>query len=373
MEGFTDKVQIELMINDRIFPFDHVNILETIHMSCSTRISTPMLYMKIIDSSNWLSKTQDLLDGTPISITYIVQGVKTTRQFRLHSFKEQLAPSGVSYTIDGYLDTVPYWLMTTSDPITGSSNFVIESIANTCQITYAGTKTADSMTWIPMNKRYHQFAHDVASHGFVDEQSCMQLAYDLDDVLIYSNVAENKDVKKTFLTAKYDEKTYTVTDFQPKAKSGLMNAISGYAEEQHEQSILTLTPTVTNKASVKSLTSKLLMNKGIYNTINKQGKVFYRPINAGNTHENYWLAYYQNKRLSNLYSFGMDLVIAQPSTNVRLLDFINYEARLQDGQITAYSGKYLVTARVVYIQGNNYYEKFEVSRQGVNAPVETQL
>ncbi len=373
MDGFSDKVQIELVINGRKFPFDQVNILETLHMSCSTKVSTPMMFMKLIDSAHWLSKTQDLLDGTPISITYIVQGIKKVRNFRLHSFKESLAPSGIAYSIDGYLDTVPYWLKSVSQPVIGSSDFILQSIANDCRINYKGTKTSDSMTWFPINKKYHEFAGEVAAHGFVNEQSCMQLAYDLDDVLIYANLAEDKAIKGFFLTAKYDENTYTVTDFQPKSKTGLMNAVSGYAEEMREQSILTITPDITNKAKVKSLTSRLMLNKNIHKTVDQQGQVYFRPIDAGNTHENYWSAYYQNKRLANMYGFGLDLVIAQPSEGVQLLDVINYEARLQDGQVTAYSGKYVVTARVIFIHGNNYFEKFEVCRQGINAVVESQI
>jgi hypothetical protein len=255
--------------------------------------------------------------------------------------------------------------------IRGTSNDVIGQIASTCGVDYLGTKTSDGQVWIQKNRKYNEYASAIADHGYIDGQSCMHLGYDIDNKLIYSNIVEKKNPTAVFLTSKYTQNTYTVTDFQVLNRSGLMNTISGYAEAIRDQSIFSTTSTLTDEVDVVRQTQKLMLHSDVYDAVT-QSRVFFRPINAGNVHSNYQIAKYQNKRIANLYSLNVEVVVSQPTENVRLLDNVVYESKMQDGRNTAYSGNYIVTSRVIYIQGFNYNEKFELTRQGLNIAANSQ-
>jgi hypothetical protein len=373
MSGFSDRVGIQIFINGREFPLDRVNSFETLHISCSARLFIPMMNLRIRDAARWLSKTQDLVDGVPIIITYENQGVRRTHRFRLHNFTDVQDSTGISYSIDGYLDNPLWWLASDVQIIKGTSNEVIARIAEKCKLDYRGTKTTDSQLWAQKNKKYHEFAKTVTRHGYVDNESCMVLAYDLDDKLFYTNVSVKKEAVAKFFTARFDQNAYTVTDVQNKNRSGIMNNISGYAEGVRNQSLFNLNQSsLKDKVDAVKLSQKLMLHSDLYNLVN-QSRVFFRPIDAGNVHSNYDAAAYQNKRIANLYAFNVEVTIAEPTKDVRLLDFVDFEAKTQDGQVAAMSGRYIVTSRVIYIQGINYNEKFELTRQGLNTTAESQI
>jgi hypothetical protein len=88
--------------------------------------------------------------------------------------------------------------------------------------------------------------------------------------------------------------------------------------------------------------------------------VRYSPIDPGNVHSDYEKALYQNRRLANLFQNRIDVVTPERTT-LGVLDYVNLTLDLS----TSYSPKrfnldYWITSHVVYIHGNNYYEKFEL-------------
>ncbi len=368
-----DRVELQLIFNGKEFPFDRVNSLDFLHMSCSTRLSIPMIHVRVKDAAEWFSKNQDLVDGAPIVVTIIVQGQSRTFRFRLNKFKELLSGDGVTYDIDGYYNAPGYWLASTSEGFTGSSDTVLKEIATRTGIgEYVGTPTADSQLWQTTNKKYHEFARHIAGHGYVNDTSCMQLAYDLSNTLIYKNVGERTASTSTFLASKYKQNTYTATDFRVTSNSGIYNAVSGYAEEVRFTDPVKGVQGLLDKVQSNKLSMKMMMNDAIYKGVD-QARVRFRPIGAGNVNESYEKAEYQNRRLANLFSFGAEIVTPDVTTT-KLLDFIEYEVAVpENGTVNAYSGTYLVTSRAIMIQGINYFEKFEVVRQGLNGTANTQV
>jgi hypothetical protein len=108
----------------------------------------------------------------------------------------------------------------------------------------------------------------------------------------------------------------------------------------------------------------------LYNTALKsdlgRGPVRFGPIDVGNVHAKYERASYQNVRYRNLFSLGLDLLIALP-TDITLLEQINFSIQNEDtSQDTANSGVYAVTGHSLYIQGANYCEKVGIVRHGTN-------
>jgi hypothetical protein len=372
MYRIKDRVELQLFFNGEEFPFNEVNAFDFIHMSCSTKLGVPMIHLRVKDTAQWLAKKQSLVDGAIISVTLDVHNVKNTYRFRLNTHKEQQGPTGPVYEIDGYFDAPEYWLKSVTEPHTGTSNSIISSMASKCRLKYDGTNTSDNQTWWAKNRKVFQFCLDITKHGYANDGSCMQLGLDLDGILRYRNVAQTRPVAASFVVGEYHPKTYVVTDFAPRNLAGMFNSMTGYAEEVHAPSVFSpdLNPLID--ALAKKLTTKMMMNSDVKKTISRS-RVIFKPIDCGNVHPQYDKAYYQNMRLSNLYSFGLDAVTPDYTT-VRLFDYIDFSANEPSQRgIRAYSGKYIVASRAIYVTGANYYEKFEFVRQGVNASVDNQL
>lgn len=371
---FKNRLELYLLFGEKEFPFAPVNSLDFLHMSCSVSLAVPMLHFKVKDVAKWMVKNQVLVDGAVIKIILKVQGSSRTYQFRLNSFKEILDPTGPTYEVDAYYDAITWWLASSADMTRGTSADVIESIATKCNFpNFFKTNTADYQVWIQRNMRYHEYASFIASHGYLNDNSCMQLAFDLSGNLIYKDVTDKRSVSEVFSTAKYQEGSLIATDFKVKNRSGLLNALSGYADEMLAPSVITGgSPDIFKTVPITKLTNKLMVNADIYNNVEK-GRVLYAPVDCGNVHANYIKAKYQNARIASTYAFGLELITPQIS-KVSLLDFIQFVSQ-QPGEKSdnAFSGTYLVTSRVVYIQGINYYEKIEAVRHGLNAAVNSQM
>jgi len=368
-----NRLGIQIIINQKEFPFDRVNALDFLHMCCSTRLDIPMLHFRVKDAAKFLVADQDLIDGAAIQINIVIRNQIQSFSFRLHTFKQIFDTTGPSYDIDAYLDSVSYWLATTSKAVSGSSNTVLSQIAQNCGISYyVGTTTADTQTWFPKNKRWREFARSLALHGYVDDQSCMVLGFDLDNKLIYKNLISKPTQKQAavFITAKHAEGSFIATDYKIKNQSGFLNSVGGgYAGEIQVTSVMSTTQTSINTTQGTRTTSKFMINSEVYNEVKLQGRVSFRPIDGGNVHQNYEKAAYQNVRVSSLFSFGLELITTDV-TGLNLLDYVGFVASVPEGKpVQAYSGNYFITSRTIYIQGLNYFEKLELCNQGLNGPV----
>lgn len=366
-----DRLELQLFFNGKEFPLAPINALDFLHMSCSVRIAVPMIHLRVKDAAKWLARTQDLVDGASIKVVLRVDKQTRVYNFRVHSFTESIEATGPMYTIDGYFDNVQYWFASTRKMIKGTSAAALQTIADICGIPTVIPQTADGMVWIPKNMRFHEFARFISQHGYVDEKSCMAFGLDLNGTMIYKNVAAREAISSSFHMAKFDRDAHIVTGFKPKNKSGLMNAISGYADDLFIPTLVGEDGSITDVQMTK-LSQKSMVNANIHKAV-QQARVLFAPIDGGNVHPLYQQAEYQNDRLSNTYSFGMEL-LTPDLTDVKLLDFINFVSKQpSESADRPYSGTYLVSSRVIYIQGINYYEKIEGVRHGLNATVDSQL
>lgn len=367
-----DRIGLQLIINNREFPFDRVNSLDFLHISCSVRQAVPQVHFRIMDASKWLTKKQDLLDGVPIQLSIKADEKTTTYNFRLFSFKDTVTPTGVSYEIDGYLDAPLYWLQSSKAAVQGTASKVIEEIAQRCGLKSVVEPTTDTQVWIPQNRKNYQFLEHVADHGYINDTSCMVRGLDLNGTLFYRDVSKKQDTRQTFQQSKYVEGSLMVSDAQTWNRSGFYNATSGYADKIVKPNVDTMLAAMDEKLTVDRDFSKKMMMSSIVHRAVDQARVVFRPFDVGNTHDNYERAAYQNKRIANTFMFGQYILTPEVS-KTRLLDTVQFQADEAGGSgVTAYSGAYLVTGRVIYVQGINYFEKFELARQGVNASVPSQ-
>lgn len=362
-----DRLSLTLLFNGKEFPLKPVNSFDFIHMSCSTKIGVPMCHMKIQDSSNFFSRSQDLVADAKFSIS-VATPKKTTKtyNFRLHSMSESRAEGGIAYEIDGYFDAPLFWLKSSSVPYVGSSRQVLAKIASDCGLKFDGSETSDKMTWHPQNDNLHEFARWVAERGYIDTKSCMQLGLDLDGTLIYKNLTEVIEPAANISVMRLQDGAIIATDFAVKNDSGSNNKTSGYADATYIQSVVTDTAIeLISRANVTKNSARIMLNSAVKSVIDKS-RVNFSPIDCGNVHPTYEKSLYQNRRLNNLYSLGAEVITPQ-ETNLKLLDIINLTVEM-DAQTPGlnYSGRYRIASRVVYITGANYYEKFELLRHGLN-------
>ena len=367
-----DRLTLSLFINDAEFPFDRVNSLNYLHMSSSTRIALPMIRINLIDAAGFFTKNVKLVDGAQIRVIIKTNaGGTATYRFRYNTHHSQSGPSGLTYDIDGYLDAPLYWLKSSTDPIKGTSREVLYEIANRCGLSFSGDMTNDSQVWLPMNKKNWKFVKDVVDHGYKDDHSCMQSVVTLKQQLRYYDISDfpNSSLNRFVSGGKTIDNTYRVSDFKPKSKSGTMNTLSGYASQMNTPSVTSAEVTSVDKVKIRKTTTTLAVNSKLYSNVT-EGSVQHRPIDCGNVNSNYEQGLYQNRRLSNLYSVGLDF-ITPDFTGVDPLDYISFEANTTDAkpQDKTYSGLYLVCSKAIYIQGINYYERFEVCRAGLDAAV----
>jgi hypothetical protein len=193
MYSINDRIHIGVYFNGEEFPFDRVNALDCLHMSCSTKVGVPMLFLKLTDALGWITNQPRILsDSTRITIVIRTSNDSTqsTYSFRLNSAKHQMISNvGASYEMDAYFDVPKYWHGSAVTPIKGTSNEVLTQIAGYSDLIYKGTSTSDSQVWWPRNTQYHEWARRVSERGYVNDQSCMQLGLDLEETLVYRNIS----------------------------------------------------------------------------------------------------------------------------------------------------------------------------------------
>lgn len=370
--GVAGRIFIQVMVNGTEIPLGQ-NVLDSFHMVESVRTYVPMATMVIKDTEGTLSYNNLLTDGVPIQLTLEASQGRNTYYFRLFNYTEQITQGIPTYTIYMYLDVPRYWTESTAVPIHGSVSSVLEQICTYTKLTYDGVTTADSQLWLPSNRRYAEFARDVSERTWMTSTSCCQMAITADKVMRLVDVSKSfKGSPVQQFTNKSDSQTQTsIGEYKVSNKSGFLNTMTGYKDTKIVQSLVG-TDMVFKDLDLNKNSSFLMMNSSIHSGI-VQNKVTYAPVDVGNVSNTYELARYQNRRLSNLFSFGLEFVTTN-SVTADVLDVVNLElAKPKINAVQAYSGKFLLTSKVTYVVGMNVYTKCEVFRHGLNTQLDSQI
>lgn len=371
MYSINDRIHIGIYFNGEEFPFERANALDCLHMSCSTKVAVPMLYLKLTDAIGWITNQPHILsDSTRITVVVRTSNSSTqsTYSFRLNSAKHHMISNvGASYEMDGYFDVPKYWHSSVSTPLEGSSNEVLQQIATGSDLKYRGQSTSDAQVWWPRNVQQHEWARRISERGYASDQSCMQLGLDLDGILVYQDISSMGTPTAKIAIGDIRPNTVIGTSFKPISVSGSMNHYSGYSSTHIEQNPLETKPFTqhTHVAFVKNEEGNLMVNTGVQRVVG-QSRVSFASLSVGNVHENYERALYQNRRVNNLFSSGIEISTAE-RTEIQLLDTVQVSIDTPDQFMKVYSGTYRVASRVVYVVGNNYSEKFELFRRTLNA------
>jgi hypothetical protein len=152
--------------------------------------------------------------------------------------------------------------------------------------------------------------------------------------------------------------------------SGFGNSIGGYKHLVRPQLIHEYRDSIQD-LQVQRKTQNFQLNKEVKGMLSKS-RMDFGNVDAGNVHRNWDKARYQNIRTAMLYSMGIELMIDQRTPlDLDLFSPITYKPYDPpvNGNATAtqqWSCVYYVTAKAVYIEMGNFYEKFQAYTTGIN-------
>lgn len=375
----TDSISLDILFNGKPFPFGKINTLSFGHISSSCLQSIPMLNLGLTDGLKWLVTSGSLADASTITVILQVgnrnSGRKKVMDFTLAHFQDSIGPGGIAvYKIEAYGASPKYLSGSSSKPIQGTSQFVLDSIAKACGLTFLGVGTNDDQIWYPGNRPFHVFANYVSEHGFATDNSCMSMALDISKTMVYRDITSMDAPVATLgyldLTTKG---VIPFTSFTPIASPGALNASTGYNAVTYEQTVNSeFIHTKQEKVGViLNDQGQPLINQKVKGSL-EQGRVVYSPISNGNVHEKFERAYHQNTRVTNLFTSSLELVTPFLS-DLMLLDTVSVSMSIAKAgtspAFAAYEGSYRVTTKVLYFTPGEFCEKLSLGRRTLNTVI----
>jgi hypothetical protein len=250
----------------------------------------------------------------------------------------------------------------------------LEAIAKACQIPkFVGDACNDSQVWTFDNIPFHEAARRISERGHISDMSCMQLGLDLDGTLFYKNVSQMGTPTTLLVYPGGSKQGHPIVSYKPRSLAGSKNQQSGYRKTRIEQDLFNSDIWKTHKtvAFQKNEPGSLQVDNTVRNKL-VQSRVEYAPIDVGNVHETYEQALYQNRRISSLFNVGLD-VLAMAPTTVRLFDTVSMLFNINSPEVATnikqYNGEFLVSSRVVCLQGQEVTEKLELTRRTLNVDI----
>jgi hypothetical protein len=243
------------------------------------------------------------------------------------------------------------------------------------------------MTWLPDGKTNGMFLKKIADHGWVTENSCMSLCVTQD----YNPKTNNLPFK-----VRYFDLTQQITK-PPKAlfffnttpapgsipqypvlepsfyfNNGNSNFTVGYNSRIVQQQ-LSGTNAENTTVNVKRNSKALNMNSDVRDQLPSVRREF-APIDCGNTHSNYYAAYYQNRRIKSQFCNNVS-VMTNMYTGLQLLDTVTLSIvnpTQGDANITR-QGQYIISGKTTYVDGVFYRELINLTSTGPNNTLDNKL
>lgn len=359
-----------LFIDNAEVPLEKSGFQKLILVS-NKRTFIPTCEIVFSDVSNKLIEEVTLADGVTITIL-LGRSIDEydTYNFRVYSHDHTPSRATPQYRVMGILDAPKWFLEARKKPVKGTSSQAISELAGACNLKFDGDNTSDSMIWMPGNDKYCRFARDISIRGWIDGTSGMQLGLTLDGTVVYKNLT-TLPLDGPVFTSGHVSGTANVIDHTILNTSGHNNTIGGYKHAVRTQDISKDSSRIDQLAATKK-TQQFQINKEVKGLI-QEGRIDFGLIGGCNVHDHWEDARYQNLRTAMVYSAGIEVLIDQrtPLALDLLAPFV-YQA--YEPPVTGeaqsneqYSCVYYTTAKTIYIEQGNYYEKFQGYTTGTNA------
>ena len=315
-----------------------------------------------------------LSDGVPLLIK-IGRSINDydTYTYRLYQFKRDPMNTTPQYTLIGYYDAPKWFVKTWRPTIEDTSSNAIVKLGTDSGLIVSADQTNDNQIWWSSNSRTCVFAKDIASRGYLNDKSAMQLGQTIGGEIRYRNLTTIKREGPVFVHGDSPKDSdFRVLDQRYINGSGFGNQSGGYNHTTRPQSVLKQT---VQRATldIKRLTQHMMLDKGVKAQVNS-GRIDIGPVDCGNVHEQWESARYQNLRTAMMYNMGVELLIQQQTpVDFDLFDSFKYQAvdPPASGGVPQdnpqYSADYVVTAKAIHVEQGNYFEKLQGFTTGINA------
>lgn len=376
MLNIKDRLFLSIFINNIELPLNTV-VFRQLQMHSATLFNFPIAVLTVADSVNYLVENP-IVDGDSVTVRcgkVLENAYSQSYSFRVFNVKTAKIGNSKVYTFYLILNAPRYVNENSKASITGRVSDVIRELAEVSGLEYDIDITADSQIWYSGGAKRCDFAKYVTRHAYLDTTSCFVLGVTLGGQVRLKNISNLDYVEASNLLLhgpKISEASIQVVGLKESVESGFQNNLSGYKYE----TVVQTNENVSRESQVEvPATSTVLNVNSLLNERLEGSRLYFGPIDSGNTHPNFYVAEHQNKRIKS--TFGSSIfVVCNEESNLDLLDttkFIDFEnpnSRVELNQKT--SGGYLTTAKSLLIQPGYYFEKMKLTRQGFNADIVTQ-
>lgn len=356
----------ELRITSNVYSY-----LPTLHMTCEDPFG------RLFNEVNKSAGESTVGDGTKIQLALgkSTKDELLERRFRLFSMpRVDRTTNSPVLKITAVLDAMKWWNGLKSGSINNTSAAAIQEMAQDCDLgIHAPHPTNDKMAWISRQQTYAQFASKISSYGWASDESCMAIGMDVDRVLRYVDVSQIAGEQAGFTakwlmpTDKDDPNEIPILDLQVKT-AGVANILGAYASRISGLSVDGEKFEHTETDVVKH-GDYLDINTDVKSSVETSRSII-MPMDAGNNHENFARARYQNERISLTYKVIVDIYY-EKVTDARLFDTVRLDMKdpINNSDNNNYSGTYFVIAKAYGMNGGRYFEKLRLvsNSHGVNA------
>lgn len=376
-----DDIVLGLVIGniDEQYPLDKTGF-KSLKIVSTIDSYIPTMELDLPDTVNFFTERITLADGLPIKIQLgTSEDDVQVYKFRVHKFQEYKENGASFYRIIGYYDVPQFFLATGNKPFRGTSNSVMQQLAQQNGLEFEGDGSSDNQVWLPRNDRFCVFAQKTMVHAWASDSSLFKLAVTPTGKMRYRDVFKFDPGAKMPTFVNTDEKPgkgmFQMKDNSSVSRSGNNNIQGGgYGHRLVTQRLESEFQKTKEKVKFRRLMPKLEVSKEVRGilkaTPGSPGVLHteFAPIDCGNVHAKYWEAEYQNKRLARLFSLGARLLVEVP-TGVEVLEPVRYMPQYMPGVSEAdvkeqAQGVYVVTAKAITVQMANYFESFELYTTG---------
>ena len=350
---------------------DLVNFVSDITIIEHSTYMVPVAMLTLIDGSTKLDSELAFGDGTTLTIAIGPNRESAPAQDFI-IFNGRVVRDGLNdiYHYTCILDVPNYWAKSVSMAIRDkSSKDALKDLAGKLGLEFDGEGTSDKQTWLNLASTGGDFAQRIAEAGYINDMSCMSIGVTADKKLLYKDLAKQIMKKdKIFVVGSSPDIGQPLDEVKFNSTSGFRNAWLGYGQLVWFDDIQGKTETLKEVVVQKPSESFLALNSDVKSAI-EYSRIDTQDFDAGNVHENYQKARYQNLRIRAMYSQVGSILVRNTITGLKLFDPVwldMYDAISEGKNTMNRSGAYVTFAKTrVFRGGTRYAERVEIMRPHV--------
>lgn len=376
MLNIQNQVFVELKIDGS--PLEYV-VIKDLTLAEGNGAYAPTMKLEIDDPTSLLSKSRALSEGNTVEVLITRSQSDTEskpRKYRIFGPTRDNNSYNPNLVIIGLLDCPKYFTASAREAHTGTTDQVLQEVADICGLTYEGPDNGrtlnDRQIWLDVCASRARFVYEVTRHAYMDDQSCMESVVTSTHELVYRNIIDSintspEQIQYVFTHSTLDssadggKREFIVKEVRDRSTSGVMANWVNYGSTRCNNNIDGVQKN-RKAVDVHAPGRYLAINQEVAEMV-KRTRFDYAPIDCTNTHKEYQNAWYQNLKLLALFTETISLLVTDV-TNIKLLDPLIYrQADADPSQKVRNEDKYIVVGKTIVVRGGIHYaERIQCAR-----------